>query len=237
MSAAASSGKSNPGRPGESAGAACPDHRDERDPARQRGHGREGRVEVRAGDPQAVRSDEAHAGAAADLEQRCAPGLSLRAVLETAGDHEEAADAAAGRRLGDRDHGGSRYRHDGELDRSGNRVEAGVHGEPVELPAAGVDEVQWPGEARPQVCEQRGAHRVGSTRGTDERDGRRREEGAHRGHGGDPVAILEASARLWAERGRQGEGQLARMRPGPHREAARPETSRTCAGWRVGPSR
>ena len=74
-----------------------------------------------------------------------------------------------------------------------------------------------------KVVEDLAANRLPLPGCTDDGDGPRRDEAAHRGCGRAPISILEPLQRLWAERRRQLDMDRSRHRPHIDGKAALPE--------------
>ena len=152
---------------------------EEPDPAAAGDHRRQAGVEPHLGvgvdDAEAVGPDDAHAGGAGGGDQlplgRAALGPGL---AEAAGDHHQPAHPLAPAGL---DHAGDlvgRHGEDGEVDVVGDGLDVGVGRHPADVPGAGVDRVDRPGEAvLEQVPQQRVADLALVVAGADDRDRRR----------------------------------------------------------------
>ena len=208
---------------GESQGAAL---RQEADPPARGERRREGRVEAHRGigveHAEAVRADQSHARAAADVHELALPRGACRAALgETGGEHDERPHPLHGALARDLHNRRRRHRDHRELDRAGhvsdrskggnreNRVRVRVHG------VHGTGESGLEDVAQGLVAD--GSRPLDAPTTANGRGGEERADGSGGRHA---LALVEAPPRLGAERRRELEVDRARHRVGRDREPA-----------------
>ena len=169
---------------------------------------------MRAGDAEAVRADEPHAGGAAERGEALA-ALPSGGVLEAGGEDQQRLHALGGAIARHPLHGRGGHGDHRQLD--GTRHVA--HG----LPAA--DEVQRTVEARAEVRDHGGADRAGARARADDRDRRRGDEVLDRRDRPDALALPEPAEGVRADRGAELDLELAGARMDGDGEAAVRNTS------------
>ena len=198
--------------------------------AAHRGPGRgERSVELHLGvgvdDPHAVRTDQAHARGATHVDEFALQRGTVRARFrEPGGDHHQPSHALLAAFACHRDHVRRGHGDERHVDVAGNVEHAGIRRDALHDRRLRVDGVHHAGERRiEEVVEESPADRLRVARRTDDRDGRRLEDGADRVRRSDPLAVLVRGERLLGERGRELHVDRPRRRTQVYREAAASE--------------
>ncbi len=173
-------------------------------------------------DAEAIRADEPGPRLAAHLDQLAlARGALPPGLGEARGHHQERPRPRRGAVARGGDHPLGGHREDRQIDRAREPLDRPVGAHRLDHVGVLVDRVDRAGEARAQqVAEDLPADRPPLPRGADQRDRSRLEEASHRGHGGDPLALLEAADSLGGERGGELDLERVRNRAVRDREAA-----------------
>ena len=174
-----------------------------------------------AGDPQAVRADQAGAVRADERQQAVLPLGALVPELGEAGrDHAERAYAQAERRLGRLEDDLRREADDREVDALGHLLDRGVAGDARDWRAVPVHGIGGAGEpALDDVAEELPADRAGTRGRAEHRHARGSEEGLEGGDDGSVVALVHPRAVGLAGRDRELELHRPLGEPPRHVEA------------------